>query len=167
MMPKTISPKDWFSLTHAEQEITFKVHAESLRSDEIKNTYIFMSNIYGHEIEGPYEEEEEKDVEKLEKLYDKAVIHDCGWAVRSVYTNQIGFLACHEAPEGFQLTKEDTQIFFEKHGCTPQFVPDWPSFSKTIPIILCYVPMHRIDSVREIMESMYDLADAPSPSISI
>jgi len=66
-MSKTISPEDWFSLTHAEQECMFKAHAESLPSNEIDKDYIFMSNIYGHEIEGPYEEEEEKDVEKLEK----------------------------------------------------------------------------------------------------
>ncbi|WP_315923213.1 hypothetical protein [Mesorhizobium sp. SP-1A] len=166
-MSKTISPEDWFSLTHAEQECMFKSHAESLPSNEIDKDYIFMSNIYGHEIEGPYAEGEEKDVEKLEKLYDDAVIHDCGWAVRSVYTNQIGFLAREEANEGFELTKEDTQAFFEKHGCTLQFVPDWPCYSGTHPLVLCYVPMHRIDNVREIMDAMYDIANAPSPSISM
>lgn len=166
-MSKTISPEDWFSLTHAEQENTFKAHAESLPPNEIDKDYIFMSNIYGHEIEGPYVEEEGKDVEKLEKLYDDAVIHDCGWAVRSVYTDQIGFLARQEAYKGFELTKEDTLAFFEKHGCTLQFVPDWPCYSGTHPLVLCYVPMHRIDNVREIMDAMYDLANVPSPSISM
>jgi len=87
--------------------------------------------------------------------------------VRSVYTNQIGFLAREEANEGFELTKADTQAFFEKHGCTLQFVPDWPCYSGTHPLVLCYVPMHRIDNVREIMDAMYDIANAPSPSISM
>lgn len=87
--------------------------------------------------------------------------------MRSVYTNQIGFLAREEANEGFELTKADTQAFFEKHGCTLQFVPDWPCYSGTHPLVLCYVPMHRIDNVREIMDAMYDIANAPSPSISM
>lgn len=123
-------------------------------ADQVEKAFFFLGNIYGHDIAGSMDDEEDAQIDRLRDMYDEAILHDLGWPVRSKISGDIGFLACAESADG--LSDEARRRFKEEHGLTPMLASNWNG--QGYDRIVCFVPFHRIEDGRAIAYALGEIS---------